>query len=93
MSRSMSDREYQMVKDGYKAAFADPRSSGPSSPIPRALLSPMSNSGRDEFTVVKGWDVLTDAMSARSFGDTGIATRTSSETPHLPQASRKRRRC
>jgi hypothetical protein len=24
---------------------------------------------QDEFTVVKGWDVLTDAASARSFGD------------------------
>ena len=80
VSRSMSDREYQMVKDGYKAAFADPE-------VIRAILDNSKGvavayvefSGRDEFTVVKGWDVLTDAGSARSFGDAvAIAPRTSS---------------
>jgi hypothetical protein len=80
VSRSMSDREYRMVKDGYKAAFADPE-------VIRAILDNSKGvavayvefSGRDEFTVVKGWDVLTDAASAHSFGEAvAIATRTSS---------------
>ena len=91
VSRSMSDREYQMVKDGYKAAFADPE-------VIRAILDNSKGvavayvefSGRDEFTVVKGWDVLTDAASARSFGDAvAIATRTSSGNTALAPSIKK----
>ena len=91
VSRSMSDREYQMVKDGYKAAFADPE-------VIRAILDNSKGvavayvefSGRDEFTVVKGWDVLTDAASARTFGDAvAIATRTSSGNTALAPSIKK----
>jgi hypothetical protein len=80
VSRSMSDREYQMVKDGYKAAFADPE-------VIKAILANSKGvaiayvefSGTNEFTVVKGWDVLTNSASARTFGDAvAIAPRTSS---------------
>jgi hypothetical protein len=80
VSRSMSDREYQMVKDGYKAAFADPE-------VIKAILANSKGvaityvefSGTGEFAVVKGWDVLTDAASARTFGDAvAVAPRTSS---------------
>src|SRR5262245_44290185 len=70
VSRSMDDREYQMVKDGYKAAFSDPE-------VVRAILDNSKGvavtyvefSGMGEFNVVKGWDVLTDAATAQSFGD------------------------
>jgi len=91
VSRSMSDREYQMVKDGYKAAFADPE-------VIRAILDNSKGvavayvefSGRDEFTVVKGWDVLTDAASAQSFGDAvAIAPRTSSGNTALAPSIKK----
>jgi hypothetical protein len=91
VSRSMSDREYQMVKDGYKAAFTDPE-------VIRAILDNSRGvavayvefSGRDEFTVVKGWDVLTDAASAHSFGDAvAIAPRTSSGNTALAPSIKK----
>jgi hypothetical protein len=91
VSRSMDDREYQMVKDGYKAAFADPE-------VIRAILDNSKGvavayvefSGTNEFTVVKGWDVLIDATSARLFGDAvAIATRTSSGNTALAPSIRK----
>src|SRR5687768_10145444 len=61
VSRSMDDREYRMVKEGYKAAFSDPD-------VIRAILDNSKGvaiayvefSGKDEFIVIKGWDVVTD---------------------------------
>ena len=91
VSRSMDDREYAMVKEGYKAAFADPE-------VVKAILDNSKGvavayvefSGRDEFTVVKGWDMLTDAASARSFGDAvAIAPRTSSGNTALAPSIKK----
>jgi Protein of unknown function (DUF1194) len=91
VSRSMDDREYQMVKDGYKAAFADPE-------VIRAILDNSKGvavayvefSGTNEFTVVKGWDVLTDAISACSFGDAvAVAPRTSSGNTALAPSIKK----
>jgi hypothetical protein len=91
VSRSMSDREYQMVKDGYKAAFADPE-------VIRAILDNSKGvavayvefSGTSEFTVVKGWDVLTDAAAAHSFGDAvASAPRTSSGNTALAPSIKK----
>jgi hypothetical protein len=91
VSRSMSDREYQMVKDGYKAAFADPA-------VIRAILDNSKGvavayvefSGTSEFTVVKGWDVLTDAAAAHAFGDAvAIAPRTSSGNTALAPSIKK----
>ena len=79
VSKSVDDREYAMVKEGYQKAFADPH-------VLEAILKNAKGvaiayvefSGRDEFTVVKGWDVLTDAASARSFGEAvAVAPRTS----------------
>jgi hypothetical protein len=69
VSQSMDDREYGMVKEGYKAAFSDPE-------VIRALLSNSKGvavtyvefSAKDKFIIVKGWDVLTDAASAHAFG-------------------------
>ncbi|HKP23320.1 MAG TPA: DUF1194 domain-containing protein [Dongiaceae bacterium] len=79
VSNSMDDREYSMVKEGYQAAFSDPD-------VIAAILSNSRGvavtyvefSGQAEFTVVRGWDILTSPASARSFGDAvAMAPRTS----------------
>lgn len=70
VSKSMDDREYEMVKDGYRSAFSDPE-------VIAALLGNSGGvavayvefSGRNEVHQVKGWEVLTDARSARAFGE------------------------
>ena len=79
VSNSMDDREYEMVKDGYRAAFSDPD-------VIAAILSNSKGvavayvefSGQNEFTMVRGWDVLSSPSSAQSFGDAvAAAPRTS----------------
>ncbi|WP_119304596.1 DUF1194 domain-containing protein [Dongia deserti] len=91
VSQSMDDREYAMVKEGYKAAFSDPQ-------VIQAILanskgiaiSYVEFSGKDEFIVVKGWDVLTDAASAQAFGEAvAAAIRTSSGNTALAPSIRK----
>ena len=91
VSRSMDDREYDMVKEGYKAAFSDPE-------VIQAVLANSRGvavtyvefSGKDEFIIVKGWDVLTDAASAHAFGEAVAATpRTSSGGTALAPSLRK----
>jgi hypothetical protein len=91
VSRSMDDREYAMVKDGYKAAFSDPE-------VIQALLANSKGvavtyiefSGKDEFIIVKGWDVLTDAASAHAFGEAvAAAQRTSDGSTALAPSLRK----
>ena len=91
VSNSMDDRDYQMVKEGYKSAFTDPQ-------VIRAILDNSKGvaiayvefSGKDEFIVVKGWDVLTDATSARSFGDAvAAAPRSSNGNTALAVSIRK----
>src|SRR5262249_44656185 len=69
-SGSMDADEYAMVKAGYRAAFSDPDviaairdSSG------AVAVSYVEFSGEHEFTLVRGWDVLTDAASAQAFGE------------------------
>ena len=91
VSKSMDDREYALVKEGYKAAFSDPQ-------VIQAILSNSKGiavsyvefAGKDEFFVVQGWDVLTDAASARAFGDAVAgATRTSAGNTALAASIRK----
>jgi hypothetical protein len=91
VSNSMSDREYAMVKEGYKAAFSDPE-------VIKAILDNSRGvaiayvefSGKDEFIVVKGWDVVTDAGSARTFGESvAAATRSSNGNTALAVSLRK----
>lgn len=91
VSNSMDDREYAMVKEGYKAAFADPQ-------VIEAILhnsrgiavAYVEFSGRDDFAVVEGWDVLTDAASARAFGEAvARAVRSSSGNTALAPSIRK----
>lgn len=70
VSKSMDDSEYEMVKDGYRAAFSDPE-------VIAALIGNSGGvavayvefSGRNEIQLVRGWEVLTDARSARDFGE------------------------
>jgi hypothetical protein len=69
VSNSIDDTEYQTVKDGYKSAFGDPE-------VIAAILGNAKGvavayvefSGQNEFTLVRGWDVLTGAESAHAFG-------------------------
>jgi hypothetical protein len=70
VSSSMDDGEFAMVKEGYRTAFSDPE-----------VISAILENGRgvavtyvefadaDNVRVVEGWDVLTDAASARAFGE------------------------
>lgn len=79
VSNSMDAREYEMVKAGYRAAFSDPQ-------VIKAILDNSRGvaiayvefSGKDEFTVVKGWDVIADAASAHGFGEAVAAAARSS---------------
>lgn len=78
VSNSMDADEFEMVKDGYRAAFSDPE-------VVAALgansggvaVAYVEFSGRNEVILVKGWDVLTGADSARAFGNAvALAPRT-----------------
>ncbi|MGF1592695.1 MAG: DUF1194 domain-containing protein [Kiloniellaceae bacterium] len=70
VSRSMDDGEYALVKEGYRAAFAD-------SEVVAALIGNdkgvavtyVEFSGHDEIEQVIGWQVLTGAASAHAFGE------------------------
>src|SRR3546814_3206766 len=75
----MDEVEYALVKDGYRAAFADPE-------VIAALVGNgdgvavayVEFSGKDEISQVLDWQVLTDAASARAFGEAvAAAPRTS----------------
>lgn len=79
VSKSMDDGEYEMVKAGYRAAFSDPD-------VIAALVAGgggvavayVEFSGKQEIMLVKGWDVLSDAASARAFGEAiAVAPRSS----------------
>lgn len=91
VSNSMDDREYSMVKEGYRAAFSDPE-------VIAAILSNSRGvavtyvefSGQGEFTVVRGWDILTSPASARSFGGAvAAAPRTSAGNTALAASLHK----
>ena len=91
VSNSMDDREYSMVKEGYQAAFSDPE-------VIAAILSNSRGvavtyvefSGQGEFTVVRGWDILTSPASARSFsGAVATAPRTSAGNTALAASLRQ----
>ena len=91
VSKSVGDREYPIVKDGYKAAFADPDVIGAILKNSKGIaVAYVEFSGTSEFTVVKGWDVLTDAASAHAFGEAvAIAPRTSSGNTALALSLKK----
>lgn len=91
VSKSVDDREYAMVKEGYQAAFADPQVIEAILKNSRGVaIAYVEFSGKNEFTVVKGWDVLTDAASARVFGEAvALAPRTSYGSTALAVSLRK----
>jgi hypothetical protein len=91
VSRSMDDREYDMVKNGYKAAFSDPEVIDAILANSRGVaVSYVEFSGKDEFNVVKGWDVLTGSASAQAFGQAvAAAQRTSAGNTALAPSIRK----
>src|SRR5690606_20645244 len=70
VSSSMDESEYALVKDGYRAAFADPE-------VIAALVGNgggvavtyVEFSGKDDINTVLDWQVLTDAASAAAFGE------------------------
>jgi Protein of unknown function (DUF1194) len=91
VSNSMDTREYEMVKEGYRAAFSDPQ-------VIAAILSNSKGvavtyiefSGASEFTVVRGWDVLSSPSSAHAFGDAIAASpRTSAGNTALAVSLRR----
>lgn len=70
VSQSMDDDEYAMVKAGYRAAFSDPDVIDAIMNTERGVaVAYVEFSGKDEIALVKGWNVLTDAASAASFGE------------------------
>ena len=70
VSNSMDNHEFELVKEGYRAAFSDPQ-------VVAAILDNSNGvavayvefSSQDNFMVVRGWDVLKGPDSARTFGN------------------------
>ncbi len=79
VSGSIDDVEYAMVKDGYRAAFADPEvvaaitANGGGVAVTYVEFSDAAN-----FRIVRGWALVTDGASARAFGDAVAAAPRSS---------------
>jgi len=79
VSKSMDEAEYALVKDGYREAFADPD-------VVAALLlngggiavTYVEFSGKDQVQRVLDWQLLTDAASAKAFGEAVAAAPRSS---------------
>jgi Protein of unknown function (DUF1194) len=91
VSGSMDAEEYGMVAAGYRAAFSDPeviaaiRDSGGA-----VAVSYVEFSGEHEFTLVRGWDLLTDAASTQAFGEAvAAAARTSAGNTALAASMRQ----
>lgn len=91
VSGSMDDQEYAMVKAGYRAAFSDPeviaaiRDSGGA-----VAISYVEFSGEQEFALVRGWDLISDAASAQAFGEAvAAAPRTSAGNTALAASLRQ----
>ena len=79
VSKSMDAGEFEMVKLGYRTAFSDPDVVAALEASGRGVaVSYVEFSSKEEIELVKGWDVLSDAASARAFGDAvALAPRTS----------------
>lgn len=72
--RSMDDEDYAMVKNGYRQAFADPDVAAAIGLSPRGVaVAYVEFSSAREIMLVRGWEILTDADSARAFGE-AVAT-------------------
>lgn len=79
VSQSMDGDEFAMVKNGYRAAFADPDVAAAIANAPGGIaVAYVEFSGAQQIVLVRGWEVLTDAGSARAFGDSVAAAPRSS---------------
>jgi len=79
VSGSMDGAEYAMVKDGYRAAFADPEVVAAITANGRGVaVTYVEFSDAANFRIVRGWALLTDGASARAFGDSVAAAPRSS---------------
>lgn len=73
VSKSMDAAEFAMVKAGYRSAFSDPEVVAAIESIAGGVaVAYVEFSGKQEVVVVRDWEVLTDAASARAFGE-GVA--------------------
>jgi hypothetical protein len=79
VSSSMGDDEFKLVKEGYRAAFSDPEVAAAIAKNPRGVaVTYVEFSDENSVMVVKGWDLLTDSVSAAAFGNTvALAPRSS----------------
>jgi hypothetical protein len=79
VSSSMGDDEFKLVKEGYRAAFADPEVVAAIAKNGGGVaVAYVEFSDENSVTVVKGWDLLTDNASAMAFGDAVAAAPRSS---------------
>lgn len=78
VSKSMDESEYALVKDGYRTAFADPDVISALTGGGGVAVAYVEFSGPDEIELVKDWQILTDAASARAFGEAVAAAPRSS---------------
>ncbi len=71
VSRSIDDQEYALQKQGYLAAFTDPRvvAAIRGGAIGRMVVSYIEFAGAHEVKTVIGWTVIHDAETARSFAE------------------------
>jgi hypothetical protein len=69
VSSSMGDDEFKLVKESYRAAFADPEVAAAIASNPRGVaVAYVEFSDENSVMLVKGWDLLTDNASAAAFG-------------------------
>lgn len=79
VSKSMDDGEFAMVKDGYRVAFSDPEvAAAITNASGGVAVAYVEFSGPQEIALVRGWTLLTDADSARAFGESVAAAPRSS---------------
>jgi hypothetical protein len=79
VSGSMGDDEFKLVKEGYRAAFADPEVLAAIAKNPRGVaVAYVEFSDENSVMVVKGWDLLTDSASALTFANAVAAAPRSS---------------
>ncbi len=75
VSRSIDDKEFQLEKQGYAAAFADPRviAAIQSGPVGRITVAYVEFSGAEQVRTLLDWTVISDEASAQSFASAMVA--------------------
>ncbi|WP_162901618.1 DUF1194 domain-containing protein [Breoghania sp. L-A4] len=79
VSKSIDNDEFEMIKNGYRAAFSDPDIlAAVQANAGGIAITYVEFSGKDEIVTVKEWSVITDEPSTRAFGDAVAAAPRSS---------------